>query len=80
MIQFITKFNSTPEHSIKFGKNAPLESKPNILKSIVTLQPMGAAMNYLLDDRGQFNDKSEANRVIVIGDIGFHTFDLLVLS
>lgn len=80
MTQFLRHLNTEPKHHIKFGNSSPIESRPNIVKSLVTLQPMGAAMNYLLDEHGQFNDKLEANNVIVVGDIGFHTFDLLVLD
>jgi hypothetical protein len=41
---------------------------------------MGAAMKYLLDEQGELKDKDEAKRLLVVGDVGFHTFDILVLD
>lgn len=43
-------------------------------------QPMGSVMDYLLDDRGQLQEKSKAAGSIGVLDIGFYTNDLLVLS
>lgn len=80
MEAFLNNFNKVDSFFYKKGVGNPFQSKPVIVKSIVTLQPMGAAMKYLLDERGQIRDKKEAAGINIVGDIGFHTFDILVLD
>jgi plasmid segregation protein ParM len=52
----------------------------NIQKRKITLQPMGAAMDYLLGEDGQLQKKEEAKKKLLIIDWGRYTLDLLILD
>jgi plasmid segregation protein ParM len=52
----------------------------NINKYKITLQPMGAAMDYLLGEDGQFEKIEDAKKQLLIIDWGRYTLDLLILD
>lgn len=79
MNAFMKKNENIKPFSLQVGTNLIKDIETKIVDHHVVPQPMGACMNFLLDDRGQLRDKSEARQTIVVGDLGFHTFDLLVL-
>ena len=78
MNKFLAGYKKSKPFALKVGHEVHKDLTVGICQHHVVPQPMGACMNYLLDDRGQFNDISEAKQIIVVGDLGFHTFDLLV--
>lgn len=80
MEKFLDDFRSNQDYAVTFGRSKPIKCRPAVKYSKIVPQPLGAGMHYLLNDSGELNDQSEANRIIVVADIGFHTFDLLVLD
>lgn len=78
--EFLGQYTKRRYFGLKIGRNNPETVSVQASKVHVVPQPMGAAMNYLLDDDGRIKDKDEARKIFVIGDLGFHTFDLLVLD
>jgi hypothetical protein len=53
---------------------------PILQESMIVPQPLGSAMQFLLDDCGNIVDKSVASKKILVIDIGYYTGDLLVLD
>jgi hypothetical protein len=53
---------------------------PTIQNYMVVPQPLGSAMNYLLDSNGLIQNKEAASKKILVIDIGYYTGDLLVLD
>lgn len=78
MHRMLDNYRNPKKISLKFGKSIIKDANISINDYHIVPQPIGACMNYLLDERGQFIDKNEARQIIIVGDLGFHTFDLLV--
>lgn len=76
----IARFNSTNYYTLDvYGENR-ITAKPTIRKHKVVPQPLGSAMDYLLDNDGKFNNVNDARKRILIIDPGYYTLDLLVLD
>lgn len=80
MGEFLRKFSNTEEYTLTTGYDSNLKVKPCITKYKIVPQPLGSAMNYLLDEVGQFKDQKEAKELYVILDPGFYTLNVLVLD
>lgn len=67
--------------NIQFGKEW-IERPISVLETKVIPQPLGAALDFLLDDRGNIKEgvKEYASGRIGVLDIGFYTNDLLVID
>lgn len=75
----LENFNTNESYIISIG-GSDWKVRPWILKNKIVPQPFGSAMNYLLDKRGQIKDKKEANKRILVVDVGYYTLDLLILD
>ena len=73
------EFNQAQPYEIQVGSRSSL-ARPWILKNKLVPQPLGSAMNYLLDDRGQMARPDEAKKKLLVIDIGYYTLDLLELD
>lgn len=79
MVKLIEKVADSPRFSLEKGK-LKKEIKLNIKDYKITLQPLGAAMNYLLDDNGKVAKMDIAKKRVLVVDIGYFTLNLLVLD
>ena len=80
MQRFLDLYKEGKPYALKIGHTIVDGLFTKIEKYFIIPQPIGACMNYLLDETGKFNDRKEASQTILVGDLGFHTFDLLVYS
>lgn len=72
-------FNNDNTFLLKIGSEC-ISCRPWITNYKVVPQPFGAAMNYLLDDKGQIMRPQAAQGRMLVVDIGYYTLDLLVLD
>jgi hypothetical protein len=80
MEKLLDEFKHPQDFQVSFGRNNHARVRNIISQHNIVPQPLGAGMNYLLDDNGKIKDELESKQIIVVGDLGFHTFDLLVLD
>lgn len=76
--RLLGEFNPTP-FTLKVGHDLR-KVNPDISRFKLVPQPLGAAMDYLLDDQGRVVLKEEARGRLLVIDIGYYTLDLLVLD
>jgi hypothetical protein len=76
----LEEFNKDTQYRLTVGRNS-FTAKPFIMQHKIVPQPLGAAMNLLLNDNGDIKtDFSEViNKDILVIDPGFYTLDLLGL-
>lgn len=78
--EMIARFNSTNYYTLDIYGEGRTTAKPTVRKHKVVPQPLGTAMDYLLNNAGQFNEVEEARKRILVIDLGYYTLDLLVLD
>lgn len=80
MVKMLDNVNQGDAYRLQIGRSFDVDTRPKIIQSKIVPQPLGTAMNYLLDDMGQLiNIEAAQNRILVI-DWGKYTLDLLVLD
>lgn len=79
MEELLKTYNNIQPYKILQGFNKTV-ARPWIVDSKIVPQPLGAAMNYLLDINGQMEKLEEAKKKILVIDIGYYTLDLLILD
>lgn len=77
--ELLQNFNQPQPYEIQVGRHKHI-ARPWIMKYKIVPQPLGSAMNYLLDDRGQMLRPDEAKKKILIIDVGYYTLDLLIMD
>jgi plasmid segregation protein ParM len=75
----IEKVNGDPDYTIRFGRGPVIKCGPIVLRTKTVPQPLGSAMDYLLDDNGDVIDKKTAKGSILVIDPGSYTLGLLAL-
>lgn len=78
--EMLDRFNRTEFYEVDIKQQLKTIAKPSIRQLKIVPQPLGAAMNFLLDDRGQLQRKEEAKGRLLVIDLGYYTLDLLVLE
>jgi plasmid segregation protein ParM len=84
----MANLNEQPEFKLQVGRVMKYSALPKIatyrdadgqekLRLKIVPQPLGAAMNFLLDDQGNIIDNAVADKDLLIIDIGYYTLDLL---
>lgn len=66
--------------TVTLGREAPRRVCPVVNRFKLVPQPLGAAMDFLLDDQGGLARREEARGRILVIDLGYYTLDLLVLE
>jgi plasmid segregation protein ParM len=79
-MEMIERFNRCDYYGVDIKQQFKYSAKPTIKQFKIVPQPLGAAMNYLLDNNGQLLRKEEAREQILVVDIGYYTLDLLILD
>lgn len=77
--KLLQEFNEPEPYEIQVG-NSKHVARPWIKEYRVTLQPMGAAMNFILDKDGKIARHEEAKNCILVIDLGYYTLNLLSLE
>jgi plasmid segregation protein ParM len=80
MQDMIRRINDDDFFELEIVKVSKQLVKPIIRNSKIVPQPLGTAMDHLLDDRGKIRRMEEAKSRILVVDIGFYTLDLLILD
>ncbi|WP_332629178.1 ParM/StbA family protein [Halalkalibacter flavus] len=78
--EMLQQFNCGDYYKIDIAKEVTYTARPTIRASKIVPQPLGSAMDYLLDDSGNFARLDEAKKRILVVDVGYFTLDLLVID
>ncbi|PEJ57373.1 hypothetical protein CN692_13245 [Bacillus sp. AFS002410] len=75
---FLLKLNEASTYEINLFDQS-IVAKPFIHQFKIVPQPLGSAMDYLLDDKGNIAVPEAKQRILIV-DIGFYTLDMLILN
>lgn len=78
--ELLNRFNDSPPYNLEVFGQGTKAAKPVIVKHKIVPQPLGTAMGFLLDERGELVSKAEAKKRLLVIDLGRWTLDLLVLD
>ncbi|MBU9714407.1 ParM/StbA family protein [Evansella tamaricis] len=76
----LESFNDHKPFHLDVLKQSDFMAFPKINKYKIIPQPLGAAMDFLLDVHGELVKTEEAKKTILVIDIGYYTLDLLILD
>lgn len=65
---------------LRMGRSRTATYYPRVRRQKIVPQPLGAAMDYLLDDAGKLVHPELARRQVLVVDLGYFTLDLLILD
>ena len=77
--KLLAEFNEGKPYEVTVGRGR-IAARPWVLKNKIIPQPLGAAMNYLLDGHGNMAHPDDARKKILVIDVGYYTLDLLELD
>lgn len=76
----LSQINHSDYYEVEIIGKIKQIAKPTIRQHKIVPQPLGTAMDYLLDNEGNLYRTDEAKKRILVIDLGFYTLDLLVLD
>jgi len=79
MEELLASFNDPKPYELQVGCYKHI-ARPWVFKSKIVPQPLGSAMNYLLDSYGRMARPDDAKKKILVIDVGYYTLDLLILD